>query len=90
MSKDLRLGGAIGIPRVLQKSRFNSTRESDDEKRMSSLGFNLFHWNLLEEKEALHSCKEKKPMQRDHLESNCLAGDSDKSRLDVNISPASE
>ena len=88
MSADLRHRGHVKITHQPQESRIPATCQSNDEKWNSSPGIDLFYWNLLEEKETFHPCKES--TQRDHPEPNCRLGDSDQSRLNAPISPTSK
>ena len=77
MSKNKRPWGPFRVSQDLQKSKFNPTWESDDEKCYSSRCIDLFSWNLLEEKENVHPITEAISIQCDHIESNGPASDFD-------------
>ena len=77
MSKDPGPAGAVRVPQVIQKSKFNSTWDPDNEKCYFGHGIDLCSWNLLEEKENVHPIKEAISIQRNHLESNGPASDFD-------------
>ena len=77
MSKDPRPAGLVRVPQDLQKSEFNAKWILFVKKCYSGHGIDLLSWNLLEEKENIHPSKESISIQRDHLESNSPADDSD-------------